>query len=147
MLAGIEESGRDIAAFRLSRGSFFVKLCESKVRPALDASMVSGMYVPLGLWRRLLDSESARGPRGGVRITWETCRRRLSNSEFTCLLRHGWIGSAEAQSKVLSRIIKAVLDSGRMLLYAATSSTRGTRALRRDGLGRFAEADDPAGAF
>jgi hypothetical protein len=148
MLTDLKEpNAGGIAAFRLSRQSFFVKLCEAKMRPMLDASMVSGMYVPLGLWQRLLESGSARGPRGGIRITWETCRRRLSNSEFINLVRHGWIGSAEAQSRVLSEIIKGVLDGGRMLIYAATSSARGTRDLRRDGLGRFAADDDPAGAF
>ncbi len=136
-----------ILAFRLSRQPFFMKLCESKARPALDDGMVPGMYVPLGLWRRVLSSESVRGPRGGVRITWETCKRRLNNSEFTNLLRHGWIGSAAGTSKMLSQIVEEVLGRGRMLIFAATSAAPASKDLRRDEMGRFAADDDPDGVF
>jgi hypothetical protein len=80
--------------FRLSGRPFYVKLCEPKAKATLDAGMVSGMYVPLELWRTLLDAPDARGPKGGVVISWESCWRRFNNGEFTSLLRNGWIGSA-----------------------------------------------------
>jgi len=144
ILRALPKSGKsDINAFRLSGGGFYVKLCESKTKAALDAGMVSGMYVPLGLWRRLLKSHSVRGPRGGVRITWDNCARRLNNIEFTNLLRHGWIGSAAGRSKLLSDIIEKVLGSGRMLVLAATSASSPSKNLRRDSVGRFASEDDP----
>ena len=138
---------RATGAFRLSGQPFFVKLCEAKAKAALDASMVSGMYIPLDLWRRLLQSRDVRGPRGGVVITWENCRRRFNNGEFTSLLRQGWIGSEVGASGVLSNIIEEVLGSGRMLVLAATCEGPPGRDLRRDGLGRFAAYDDPAGAM
>ena len=138
---------RATAAFRLSGHPFFVKLCEAKAKAALDAGMVSGMYIPLDLWRRLLRSRAVRGPRGGVAITWENCRRRFNNGEFTSLLRQGWIGSEVGASRVLTNIIEEVLGSGRMLVLAATSDGPPGRDLRRDGLGRFAAYDDPAGAI
>lgn len=140
-------AGRATAAFRLSGHPFFVKLCEAKAKAALDAGMVSGMYIPLDLWRRLLQSRDVHGPRGGVVITWENCRRRFSNGEFTSLLRQGWIGSDVGASRVLSNVIEGVLGSGRMLILAATSKAPPGRDLRRDGLGRFAAYDDPAGAM
>jgi hypothetical protein len=133
--------------FRLSGHGFYVKLCESKAKAALDSGMVSGMYLPLELWRRILNSPAVRGPRGGIAITWENCTRRLNNSEFTNLLRHGWIGSAAGHSKMLAQIIGDVLGSRRMLILAATSAAPPSRDLRRDNLGRFAAEDDPTGAI
>ncbi|MGA2850120.1 MAG: hypothetical protein ABSE46_14070 [Terracidiphilus sp.] len=133
--------------FRLLERPFYVKLCEAKVKAALDAGMVSGMYVPLGLWRSLLKSRDVRGRRGGIVITWENCKRHLNNAEFTHLLRQGWIGSAAGNSEFLAQIIEEVLGSGRMLILARTSSGRESRDQRRDMEGRFAAGDDPAGAF
>jgi len=137
----------EVDAFRLLRRPFYVKLCEPKVKAPLDAGMTSGMYVPLGLWCRLLKSSTVQISRGGRVITWENCSRRFNNSEFTNLLRQGWIGSAAGQSEALHKIIEGVLGSGRMLVLAATSAARTPRELRRDDLGRFAAEDDPAGAI
>ncbi len=133
--------------FRLSNQPFFLKLCEARVKTLLDAGMVSGMYVPLVLWRRLLRSPAVRGPRGGIAVTWENTRRRFNNGEFTGLLRNGWIGSAAGESKLLSKIIKGVLASDHMLVLAATSEGPRTMDYRRDDLGRFAPDDDPAAAI
>ena len=132
--------------FRLSEHPFYVKLCEPKAKAALDAGMVSGMYVPFELWCRLLAAPAARGPKGGVVITWDNCLRRFNNGEFTNLLRHGWIGSAAGESKALSAIVEQVLSSGRMLVLAETSRGRGSKDFRRDPLGRFAADDDPTAA-
>ena len=136
----------ELAAYRLSSKPFYVKLCEPKLKSALDSGMVSGMYVPLGLWRRLLNSDQVRTPRGAVRITWDNCGRRFSNSEFTNLLRHGWIGSSAGTSKYLAQVIEGVLDSGRMLVLAATTGGPESKDWCRDGYGRFAAEDDPAGS-
>lgn len=139
--------GHTVGSFRLSGRPFYIKLCESKAKAALDAGMVSGMYVPVGLWRRLLKSPEMKGPRGGVVFSWENCKRRLSNSEFTNLLRHGWIGSRLGQTQVLSEIIEGILGNRRMLILAASSTSHPSKDFRRDGLGRFAEEDDPEGAI
>lgn len=133
--------------FRLSGRPFYIKLCEPKAKAALDAGMVSGMYVPLDLWRSLLSSPEALGPKGGIVITWENCVRRFNNGEFTNLLRQGWIGSASGESKALSKIVEEVLSSGRMLVLAATTANRLSKDLRRDYLGRFATEDDPTSAI
>jgi hypothetical protein len=136
----------EVGAFRLSSGPFYVKICEPKTKSALDAGMVSGMYVPLALWRRLLKSDHVRSPLGAVRITWDNCSRRFNNTEFTNLLRHGWIGSATGRSKRLSQIIEEVLASGIMLVFAATTGGPASQNFRRDTYGRFAADDDPAGS-
>lgn len=133
--------------FRLLEQPFYMKLCESKAKASLDAGMVSGMYIPLELWRRQIRSVDTRGPRGGIIMSWDTCKRRFNNGEFARLLRHGWIGSATGRSAYLGSIIANVLGSGRMLVLAATSSNTASRDYRRDGMGRFAAEDDPAGAI
>lgn len=146
-LRAIPVSGKSgVAAYRLSSGPFYVKLCEPVLKSALDGGMVSGMYVPLGLWRRLLKSDQIRTSRGAVRITWDNCGRRFSNSEFTNLLRHGWIGSSAGRSKHLTQIIEDVLGGGRMLVLAATTGGPESKDWRRDAYGRFAAENDPAGS-
>ncbi|MGA2858945.1 MAG: hypothetical protein ABSE40_18910 [Candidatus Sulfotelmatobacter sp.] len=137
---------RRTATYRLSRRPFFLKLCESKAKVALDAGMVSGMYIPLELWRRLLKSPAVRGPRGGITVTCVNSRK-LTNGQFTNLLRNGWIGSAAGESKELSRIIESVLAAGRMLVLAATIKGPRSDDFRRDDWGRFAAEDDPSAAI
>ncbi|MGN6370353.1 MAG: hypothetical protein ACTHN5_19025 [Phycisphaerae bacterium] len=148
MLKGLPPEERaELASYRLSERPFYLKLCESKVKAALDAGMVSGMYIPLDLWRRLLKSPNIVGNQGGRAISWQNCSRKFNNGEFTNLLRHGWIGSATGQSKTLSSIIERVLSSGRMLVLAATSGGSSRLDLRRDSLGKFATRDDPDGVI
>jgi hypothetical protein len=132
-----------LSDFRLSAQPLFFKLCESKAKAALDEGMVSGMYVPLPLWQQFMNSVDAQGKRGGVSIGWDNAPRHFSNSEFTSLLRRGWIGSSGLQSKLLSEIIEAVLSSDHMLVLAATSSASSGRDYLRDSFGRFTEEDDP----
>lgn len=147
VLRGIRNTTQiDTNTFRLSDQPFYIKLCEAKAKAALNAGLVSGMYIPLDLWRRLLKSPDTQGPRGGVVMSWASCRRRLSNTDFTNLLRNGWIGSAARQSNYLGKIIEQVLGSCRMLVLAATSTDTSSPDYRRDSYGRFAAEDDPGGA-
>jgi hypothetical protein len=129
--------------FRLSPRPFFLKFCETKAKAALDEGMVSGMYIPLGLWNQFIASADARGERGGLFVSWSRCPRNFNNSAFTTLLRSGWIGSATGQSKILSDIIGKVLEGQRTLIVAATSAADSNPDFRRDDLGRFASDDDP----
>ncbi len=133
--------------FRLHAAPFFIKLCEAKASIALDSGMVTGMYLPLDLWKTLIASPGVLGPKGGVAVTWENCTCRLSNGEFTNLLRYGWIGSSEEQTDKLSEIIEEVLQLGRMLILAATEPGTGSKDYRRDNWGRFATEDDLEGSF
>ena len=132
-----------LSDFRLSNEPLFFKLCESKAKAALDEGMVSGMYVPLALWQRFMGSADSKGKRGGISVGWNNAPRHFSNSEFTSLLRRGWIGSSGRQSKLLSEIIEEILNSDHMLVFAATSAASRERDYLRDSYGRFAEEDDP----
>jgi hypothetical protein len=139
--------GKKIEVCRLSSRPFYFKLCEANVKSALDVGMVSGMYVPLDVWTRLLKSRRVKGRRGGVAVGWHNCPRRFSNSEFTSLLRGGWIGSSSGASDMLATVIQEVLDKKHMLILAATSAGSGMRDFRRNTIGQFTAIDDPLGSF
>ncbi|WP_263377360.1 hypothetical protein [Granulicella paludicola] len=142
-----QQNSVDTSGFRLNRAPFFIKLCEAKASIGLDSGMVAGMYLPLELWETLLSSPKVIGPKGGIVVTWENCTRRFSNGEFTNLLRNGWIGSSEGQTDKLSEIVEEVLDSGRMLILAATEPGQRSKDYRRDNWGRFSGEDDLESSF
>jgi hypothetical protein len=101
------------------------------------------MYIPLNLWDRFMNSDTAKGKKGGISIGWSNCSRRFNNTEFTTLLASGWIGSTAGQSNFLSQIIPAIIEGDRMLVLAITSRARTAADYLRDDLGRFATEDDP----
>jgi hypothetical protein len=138
---------RKLDACRLSTRPFFFKLCEAKAKSALDVGMVNGMYIPLDVWRRLLKNPVVRGKRGGVAVGWHNCPRKFSNSEFTSLLRNGWIGSSAKATEMLASVIEEVLGTGHMLILAVTSAGTGSRDYRRNTVGQFTADDDPLGVF
>jgi hypothetical protein len=128
---------------RLSRRPFFFKFCEARTRGPLDSSMIGGMYVPMEIVSHMLRDAKFMGGRSGITIGWDQRPRRFSNSEFTRLLRDGWIGSRGAQSTALGAVLTGILESGRALVYAASWNEGHSRDYRRDDLGRFADRDDP----
>lgn len=129
--------------FRLSTQSIFFKLCQTKVKAALDEGMVPGMYIPFSLWQQFMNSTASKGSRGGTFVNWGNAPRHLSNGEFTALVHRGWIGSAGTQSQYLNDIVETVLESNRSLIFAITSSISSGKDYLRDSYGRFAESDDP----
>ena len=131
--------------FPLSTQPFFLKFCDTKAKAALDEGMVSGMYVPLQLWKDFIASADAKGKRGGVLVSWQNRPRNFNNSSFTGLLRSGWIGTSAGQSQALSEIIGKILEGQHMLIIAATSSGPSRVDYLRDDFGRFASVDDPLG--
>jgi hypothetical protein len=74
--------------------------------------------------------------------TGGNCPRHFNNSEFTGMLRRGWIGSAPGESKILDKLIGKVLEGDRMLILAFTRSAADRDDYLRDQFGRFASEDD-----
>jgi hypothetical protein len=147
LIARSEESGlAGVSSFRLFSQPFYFKLCEAKSKSVMDEGMARGLYIPLGLWDRIITSPSAKGPRDGIAIGWHNCPRHFSNTEFTSMLNAGWIGSTAEQSKFLGDLIGRVLEGDRMLVIAATSANSGKPDYLRDQLGQFASPDDPDAA-
>ena len=132
-----------VDGFRLGQAAFYFKLCNDRAARATEEGMASGMYIPLRLWRALLRSKTTKGKRGGRLVTWENSPRKFNNSEFTSLLRQGWIGSTPTQSDRLNDIIEKSLAGKKMVVYAATSASTTRDDFYRDDHGRFALEDDP----
>lgn len=141
-----QDKGVAINHYRLSSAPFYLKLCQARVKAILDAGLVAGMYFPLSLWLSMLDSPDMRGPRGGVVMNWDKCRRRIRNSEFCRMLREGWIGTSARQSQYLNDLIEQSLSGRRMVVIGSTTDGYHWNDARRDNMGRFAAKDDPEGA-
>lgn len=138
---------KPLSAFRLDERPFYLKLCPERSFRAIDEELVKGMYIPFDLWSQLITSEGVKGTRGSARITWENCKRRFSNTEFTSLLSNGWIGSACGQSTYLAELVNEVLSTGKMVILAGTSGTDDESGYRRDSWGRFTDEDDVFGSY
>lgn len=103
--------------YRLGPGFSFVKLARTTpVNP--DGAMVRGIYVPARLLTSLLDSGALAGPRGGQYIGYDNLGRWFSNTDFTQLVRNGWIGSAGLDVTRLRAWIRQRLRRGRSVLVA-----------------------------
>lgn len=133
------------ADYRLGSDTFFFKFCEAIQKSSLDAGMISGMYIPLGLWNQFAASPDSKGSKGGFRLDRDIHPRYFNNSKFCDLLREGWIGSSASQSEFLGKVIESTLAGKRMLVLAATSPRESSPDLLRDDLGRFTNREDPLG--
>jgi hypothetical protein len=109
---------RTLAGFRLHQGAAFIKLCPPLHLDPTSAELIRGMYLPLRFFELLLDSDEARGRRGGVRITFETAGRHLNNTQFIELVQSGWIGSHDLASQTIHRLVRSGLNGGRSVLLA-----------------------------
>jgi hypothetical protein len=97
----------------------FLKLCEPGSVRADSIDMIKGIYLPREHFEVVLNSEDARGPRGGRRIGTATPPRHLSNDTFTTLLGHGWIGSSGTGTKyVRTQVWQSLRDRGSVVVGA-----------------------------
>jgi hypothetical protein len=109
---------RSLASFRLHRGPAFIKLCPPLHLDPTSADLIRGMYLPFEFFALLLVSDESRGPRGGVRITFESAGRHLNNTQFIELVQSGWIGSHDLASQRIHRLVRGGLEAGRSVLLA-----------------------------
>jgi hypothetical protein len=112
------EPDREPDGFRLNGNPFFLKFCSRIVFNPDDQGMFPGMYLPLGLWKRLAQSDRLQGPRGGNVLTYNNVGRRLSGSEFIPLVAGSWVGTTISQSASLEAMIRSVIESGRTVTFA-----------------------------
>lgn len=79
--------------YRIGPTATYLKLC----RPDMtlwERGLSRGMYLPVPYVKLLVESPSVKGPRGGVRITYENVGRYLTNTQFVELFQSGFIGSS-----------------------------------------------------
>lgn len=108
----------DISGFRLTENPFFLKLCPRLVFNPDDVGLVPGMYLPLDYWKLLESDPGIKGPKGGLRITYENAKRHFDNTSFTMVVSKAWIGTTPSQSQVLQHVIRMTLETGRAIAIA-----------------------------
>ncbi len=121
---------------------FFLKLCKPRTPGDWNGRMLSGMYFPLHLWDLLVRSSSSRGVRDGIAIGFENAKRRFTNSEFTGMLREGWIGTAGGNTERINDILVEQLAAKHSVVAAFHEPDRVNVDYPRDNHGRFAPDDD-----
>lgn len=108
----------DIGGFRLTENPFFLKLCPRLVFNPDDVSLVPGMYLPLDYWKLLENDPGIKGPKGGLRITYDNAKRYFNNTSFTTVVSKAWVGTTPNQSQVLQDVIRATLETGKAVAIA-----------------------------
>jgi hypothetical protein len=109
--------------YRLWPRAFFFKLCPDVGIAADATSLIKGMYLPLDYWFLITTSPGARGPRGGVAITYANTGRWINNSLFTDLVRGGWVGSTGAATHQLDQIVAGALQRRHSVVVAISAPT------------------------
>lgn len=114
--------------FRLNENPFFLKLCPRIVFQPDDVGLVPGMYLPLDYWKVLAIHPSLKGPRDGLRVTYENVGRHFDNTDFIKLVAKAWVGTNVNQSSVLKDVIREVIETGKAVAIAVKANT----AVNRD---------------
>lgn len=104
--------------YRLTENPFFLKLCSRLVFNPDDIGLMPGMYLPLDYWKLLVQSPGIKGPRGGLRVTFENAGRHFDNSSFTTIVSKAWVGTTPSQSDVLKEAIRQTLETGKAVAIA-----------------------------
>lgn len=119
-LSEIEEDG-SCEGYRFGSDPFFMKFCK-KLLSHDGPGTTSAFYVPLGYWKRLADSDAARGVRDG-RVVHEHSfgRRYFTHTHFVEMVERGWIGTSTLQTSVLVPYLKAAIEGQRGVVLAVQS--------------------------
>lgn len=110
--------------WRMTGSPFWFKFVRSDAASAQDRRLLGGMYVPAEYLRLAIRDGSLRtGPRDGFRITYDNTRH-LDRESFVQLVKKGLIGTMEAQSHDLHRVIGDLTAAGRSVVVAVKSRWR-----------------------
>lgn len=113
----------DHSEYRLSDDGFMVKMVPNKGLIPASGELIKGMYLSREYMHFLIGENGPRGPRGGQYISFENSPRYFTNSEFSSMVRAGWIGTRSSGTTVLKRIIKAYYESNRAVMVAQESKS------------------------
>lgn len=109
--------------YRLGAEPFFFKFC-SKLLVHDAPSHVPGIYVPLGYWKRLVETPAAKGKRGGSIVYPNTFgRRHFTPTHFIDMVGRGWIGTSALQTEVLAPYLKDALAGKKTLVLAVETQS------------------------
>ena len=101
--------------YRLNRSPFFFKFVRRKGDGETHASFV----VSLDHLNQYLESPKSKGPKGGVRISFDSLDGvYLRDTDLLGLIRSGYIGTHRIETDALKPIIRAVAEGKRALVLA-----------------------------
>lgn len=107
---------------------FHVGCCYLKFRKPISSldhpsqRLVSGFYLPIEYYDLLVRSDTVKGARGGIIVSYQTVPRYVTNDMFVSLVRGGWVGSHGATTQGLTDIVLAGLSDGHSVTVAEASS-------------------------
>lgn len=106
---------RTITDYRLNRNPFFFKFVKRRI---VDDSHQS-FLVSLDHLNQILTSTKAKGPREGIRLSYETLDGTyLRETDMISLIRSGYIGTHRAETEALATIISEVAKGNKALVLA-----------------------------
>ena len=101
--------------YRLSRNPFFFKFVKRKI---VDDSHQS-FLVSLEHLNHILATPAAKGPRGGVRMSYNALDGTyLREADMIGLIRSGYVGTHGSETKALATIIDAVAKGNKAVVLA-----------------------------
>ena len=104
--------------YRLNPQIFYLKFAK-RARTLRNATIT----IPLDHYQELLSDPACRGPKGGLRISFDSLGGRyLHQGPLLDLIRSGYIGAHGATTKHLSTLVEAVVNNGRGAVAAVQAS-------------------------
>jgi hypothetical protein len=101
--------------YRLSRNPFYFKFVKRKV---IDGSHQS-FLISLDHLNQLLASPDAKGPKGGICLSYETLDGTyLREADIISLIRSGYIGTHRAETDALATIVDEVAKGNKAIVLA-----------------------------
>ncbi len=125
VLAGVAVD-QSCDGYRLGQDPFFLKFC-SKLLSHNDKGHVPGIYVPLSFWKRLVNTQAAKGKRGGTIIYPDTFgRRKMTPTNFIDMVGRGWIGTSTQQTDLVIPYLFDVLRGRKSVVLAVETTNKMT---------------------
>jgi hypothetical protein len=115
-------SGNNPDGYRFSENPFFLKFCPRIVFNPDDKGLFKGIYLPIGLFKRLRSAGRLKGPKKGNRLSFENVGRRINNTEFVNLIASSWVGTSIEQSAILGKLVRQILAEGKTVTFAIKHS-------------------------
>ena len=107
--------------YRLSRNPFFFKFVKRKIVDDMHQSF----FVSLDHLNKILASPEAKGPKGGVRLSYETLDGTyLREADMLGLIRSGYIGTHKAETAALATIIQEAAKGNKAVVLAWQQKTQ-----------------------
>ena len=111
-----------VSDYRLNRNPFFFKFVKRKI---VDDTQQS-FFLSLDHLNQVMASQKSRGPRGGIRISYEDLNGTyLREADILSLIRSGYVGTHSAETEALKTIIQEVAHGNRAIVLAWQQKVKG----------------------